>query len=165
MQEKRGSPLGHGLEDGEGSDGDSGEMGNLNHLSDSCCWFTPCAHREVPALRVRGAGAGSVPPLGLPGGLRCTPAARSGAAHSWRRGVALQKQAGVGSAMVTPWEGVLCLPFALQMCPAVGDFYRWEQGSMAWQAESSSLPQGEGAALADLQHLVLLSHSKLFLET
>lgn len=69
--------------------------------------------------------------LSLPSGLEGlwgTKAAGCAGADSWRRGVALKKQAGAVSAMVTLWEGWCRLPFALQICPAVGDFYSWEQG-------------------------------------
>lgn len=99
---------------------------------------------KCQTLLVRGCGDWSVPPLGAARGIAMyTSSQIRGSTFLEERGSS-EKQAGVGSAMVTPWEGLLCLPFALQMCPAVGDCYRWEQGSMAWQAESSSVPQGEG---------------------
>lgn len=118
--------------------------------------YTLCAARAVPDPLVCGAEL----PRRAGRAVWCALAAGSGVADSCRRGAALKKQAGVVSAMVTLWEGLFALPFALQTCPALRDFYSWEQG------RSRLCTPGEGAALADRQHIVLLLHcSKLFLGT
>lgn len=110
------SALGQGQEDGQDSDGGHGGNGKPEAPQQQLLLiYTFCTPGEVtdPA----GVGLDPSLPSGLGGGIRV-----SGVADSWRRGAAPAEQAGVGSAAVTLWEGLFCLPFALRICPAVGGF-------------------------------------------
>lgn len=137
-----------------------GEMESLKHLNASCCWFTPCAHPGSDRPCWCGAvGAGPVPPHRAGRG-NCGVHDSSpiwGSRFLEERGCS-ERAGRCRKCHGNPVGRVVLFAICIADLPSWG----WgvsTGGSTAWQAErAGSVPQGEGAALPDLQHLPLLSH-------